>query len=91
MNPIPQVSSFEIGIPFWQMAIYVVIVSFCTLTNRRKLFLITTYLFTFYWGFFLYWGEFIATLDRIPTAAAWYLILGMIHIILTLIAFFQEG
>ncbi|MFQ5683379.1 MAG: hypothetical protein ACE5HC_08925 [Candidatus Binatia bacterium] len=78
------------AIPGWQMGLYILIISFCMLTYRHKLSLMATYLFTLYWGFNLYWGQFIAVLGHVPTAGTLYLLFGLVHVVLTLVAFFQE-
>ncbi len=48
------------------MALYIVVISLFMLADRLKLCLITTYIFTLYWGFFLYWAEATASVGRIP-------------------------
>jgi len=86
-----QILSIELVIPAWQMAFFIIMLSLFLLVRRIKLCLITTFLFTFYWGFFLHWGEFIASFGRYPDLATLYLVSGMIYIVLTLVAFFREG
>ncbi len=83
-----QFPSVELVIPAWQMALYVSIVSIFMLAQDFKLTLITTYLFTLYWGFFLYFGDFFDSLSTFPPAL--FAIFGLIHVVLTLIAFWQE-
>ena len=85
-----QVLVLELVIPAWQMALFIALISVSMLAQRVKLCLLTTYLFSFYWAFFLYWGDVIASLGSFPKAASLYLIFGMIHIVLTLIAFYRE-
>ena len=87
-----QLPDIVLAVPAWQMAFYIVIISVLMLGDRLKLCLITTYLFTLYWRFFLYWGEAMANVGRIPTLSVIYLIGGIIHVTLTLIVFFRgEG
>lgn len=87
-----QIAEITLAVPAWQMAFYIVIISFFMLADRLKLCLITTYLFTLYWGFFLYWAEAMASVGRLPTLSTLYLIGGIAHVTLTLIAFFRgEG
>lgn len=87
-----QIAEISLAVPAWQMALYIVIISFFMLANRLKLCLITTYLFTLYWGFFLYWAEAMANVGRLPALSTLYLIGGIMHVTLTLIAFFRgEG
>ncbi len=83
-----QFPSVELVIPAWQMALYVSIVSIFMLAQDFKLTLITTYLFTLYWGFFLYFGDFIGSLSTVPPFL--FVFFGLIHVVLTLFAFHQE-
>ena len=100
-----QILPLELVIPAWQMAFFIVLISIFMLVQRIKLCLMTTFLFTFYWGFFLYFGDVIASFGRLPyvlcdypswqkgecDVSALYLASGMIYILLTLIAFYREG
>jgi len=88
---LPQIFFNDMTIPAWQMALFIVIISVFMLLRRHKLCLVTTYLFTFYWAFFLYWGEVVlSSFGELPYAAVLYLVFGTIHIVLTLIGLFQE-
>lgn len=84
---IPEIT---LNIPAWQVALYVVMISIFMVVGKNKLALLTTYLFTLYWGFFLYWGEVMVSLGSLPTLATLYLLCGMLHVTLTLVAFFKE-
>ncbi len=84
-----QFPSVELVIPAWQMALYVFIVSIFMLVQDLKLTLITTYLFTLYWGFFLYFGDFVGGLSTVP--AFLFVFFGLIHVLLTLFAFHQKS
>lgn len=87
-----QLPDIVLAVPAWQMALYIVIISLFMLADRLKLCLIITYLFTLYWGFFLYWAEAMASVGRLPGLSLIYLIGGIMHITLTLIAFVRgEG
>ncbi len=85
-----QMLLIELVIPAWQMALFIVTISIFMLIQRIKLTLITTFLFTFYWAFFLYWGNVLASFAKFPFVAALYLVSGVIYIVLTLIAFYRE-
>jgi hypothetical protein len=85
-----QILSIKLVIPAWQMAFFIITISIAMLMRRIKLCLITIFIFTFYWGFFLYWGDIIASFSRFPNVVSLYLVSGTIHIVLTLIAFFRE-
>jgi hypothetical protein len=78
----------ELVIPAWQLVLYISIVSIFMLVQDFKLTLITTYLFTLYWGFFVYFGDIVGSLSTFPPAL--FVILGLIHVVLTIIAFRQE-
>ncbi len=84
-----QFPSVELDIPAWQMVIYISIISIFMLARDFKLSLITTYLFTLYWGFFLYFGDIIGGLSTLPSIL--FAFFGLIHVTLTLIAFWQES
>lgn len=84
------ITDINLTIPAWQVALYVLIISIFMLAERHKLTLLTTYLFTLYWGFFIYWGDVMASLGSLPTLATLYLLCGLLHVTLTLIAFFKE-
>lgn len=86
-----QILSIELVIPAWQMAFFIVLISVFILVKRIKLCLMTTFLFTFYWSYFLYWGDTIASFGKLPYISSLYLVSGMIYIALTLIAFHREG
>ena len=78
----------DLVIPAWQMTLYVSFISIFMLARDSKMSLITTYLFTLYWGFFLYFGDFVGSVTSFaPTI---FIVFGMIHVVLTLIAFWQE-
>ena len=61
------IADINLTIPAWQVALYVIVTSVFMLAGRHKLNLLTTYLFTLYWGFFLYWGDVMASLGSLPT------------------------
>jgi hypothetical protein len=71
-----QILSIELVIPAWQMAFFIITLSLFLLVRRIKVCLITTFLFTFYWGFFLYWGDIIASFGSYPNLATLYLVSG---------------
>ena len=78
----------DLVIPAWQMTLYVFFISIFMLARDYKMSLITTYLFTLYWGFFLYFGDFVGSVTSFaPTI---FIVFGLIHVVLTLIAFWQE-
>ena len=86
---------YEIGqvglvIPAYQMAIYMGLISIFTLMQRRKLCLIITYIFTLYWGFYLFGGDILEASGGSGTVLSIYIICGMIILAVFLFACFQE-
>jgi hypothetical protein len=81
---------FNLVIPAWQMGLYLAVISICMLSSSYRLSLLVTYVFTLYWGFFLYWGEILRNIGTFPVEATWFLLLGLLHVALTLTAFFKE-
>ncbi len=91
MDPelIAQLSLFEMVIPAWQMAFYIIVISLCMFNMRYKLGLIITYCFCLYWGFFLYWGDIIGSFSKYPGAVMLYIASGFLLVILMVIACFR--
>lgn len=83
-------SEITLAIPAWQVGLYILIVSLFMLRQDRKLCLIVTYLFTLYWVFFLYGEEFVTVTQGSPILLSLFIMFGMLHVFLTLIAFLQE-
>jgi hypothetical protein len=71
-------------LPAWPVMLYAVLVSLFVLIRRIQLCLLTTFLFTFYWGFYLNWGPSIATGTNLVTFAG-YVICGLAIIALTIV------
>ena len=79
-----------LSIPAWHIALYIAISAIFMLMQQRRLCLITTYLFTFYWGFYIYADEFVMVASDSTLALSSYIICGMLLIVLSLVAFLQE-
>ncbi len=82
--------SVILSIPAWHIALYIAISAIFMLVQQRRLCLITTYLFTFYWGFYIYADEFVMAASDSTLALSSYIICGMLLIVLSLVAFLQE-
>ncbi len=82
--------SVILSIPAWHIALYIAISAIFMLVQQRRLCLITTYLFTFYWGFYIYADEFVMVASDSTLALSSYIICGMLLIVLSLVAFLQE-
>ncbi len=79
-----------LSIPAWHIALYIAISAIFMLMQQRRLCLIATYLFTFYWGFYIYADEFVMVARNSTLALSSYIICGMLLIVLSLVAFLQE-
>ncbi len=79
-----------LSIPAWHIALYIAISAIFMLMQQRRLCLIATYLFTFYWGFYIYADEFVMVASNSTLALSSYIICGMLLIVLSLVAFLQE-
>ena len=77
-------------IPAWQMGFYVGLISISMLLGRYKLCLMTTYVFTFYWGFYLAGKDFVEASGGSLLPLMVYIICGLSIALLALVAFFQE-
>lgn len=82
----------EVGlvIPAWQMGLFVVLTSLFMLLGRIQLSLIVIYLFVLYWGFILYWPNFVAAAGGNPLALALYIFCGLAIAFLAALAFFYR-
>ena len=79
-----------LSIPAWHIALYIAISALFMLMQQRRLCLIATYLFTFYWGFYIYAYEFVKVASNSKLALSSYIICGMLLIVLSLVAFLHE-
>ena len=71
-------------LPAWPVMLYALLVSLFVLIRRIQLCLLTTFLFTFYWGFYLNWGPSIANGTNLVTFAG-YVICGLAIIALIIV------
>ena len=81
----------DVVILAWQMGLFVITLSILVLTKRTQLSLITTYLFTLYWGFYFYWGNYIASAGASTIPVLVYAFFGILQAALTAFAFYQES
>lgn len=85
-----QIGQVGLVIPAWQMALYMGLISIFTLMQRRKLCLIITYIFTLYWGFYLFGGDLLEAFGGSPQVLSIYIICGLVILGLFVFACFQE-
>ena len=76
-------------VPVWTVIFYVTITSIFVLMHRISLYLLTTHVFTVYWGFVLYWGGFLSGVEAHTTAFAFYTFCGLAIACLAIIASFR--
>ena len=79
--------STEISIPFFQVVLLISISTLMLLFGKIRVALLTNYLFTFYWGFWI-------NLDRSDIFNTWfhfsYVGFGLMIVVLALFGFFQK-
>ena len=73
----------------WTVIFYVTLSSILALMRRISLYLLTTHVFTVYWGFVLYWGGFLSGMESYKTAFAFYTFCGLAIACLAIIASFR--
>jgi len=76
-------------VPVWTVMLYVTLSSILVLMRRISLFLLTTHVFTVYWGFVLYWGGFLSGVNSPTTAFAVYTFCGLAIACLVIISSFR--
>ncbi len=76
-------------VPVWTVILYVTLSSILVLMRRISLYLLTTHVFTVYWGFVLYWGGFLSGMESHTTAFAVYTFCGLAIACLVIIASFR--
>ncbi len=76
-------------VPVWTVILYITISSILVLMRRISLYLVTTHVFTVYWGFVLYWGGFLSGMESHTTAFAVYTFCGLAIACLAIIASFR--
>lgn len=76
-------------IPIWQVFFYIASMVPFLLLSRVKVCLFITYLFTFYLGFMVHWGDYIATAGSMLPFAL-YALSGIVVAVLFVVIFFSE-
>ncbi len=76
-------------IPAWTVIFYVMISSILVLMRRIPLYLLTTHLFTVYWGFVLYWGEHLSGSTPFTAAFAIYTFCSLAVASLAIASYFR--
>ena len=73
----------------WTVIFYVTLSSILALMRRISLYLLTTHVFTVYWGFVLHCGELLSGMESYMTAFAFYTFCGLAIACLAIIASFR--
>lgn len=76
-------------LPAWPVMFYVIVMSLFVLMHRIRLCLLTSYLFTFYWGFSLHWSDFFITGKGFTVAFIVYSVAGLAIVALFIAASFS--
>lgn len=79
--------TMELAVPLWQVALFVGLTTLFMLFRRVKLSLITSYLFSFYWGLIYNENTISTLLGGSPFAPLAYLACGVVFLVLVIIAF----
>lgn len=79
--------SKELIVPLWQMLIYVGVITLCLLLRRLNLSLVTSYIFSFYWGYLYNWGVISISSQQMDQYSIVYIAFGAMLLILALISF----
>jgi len=82
------------ALPAWTVMLYVVLATILVLMRRIQVYLLTTHLFSLYWGFILYWAVFLSEGTTGTTnfaAFTVYTFCGLALASLAIIGFFRAG
>ena len=90
VSTLQKLGEASLTIPVWQIGLFVALISLSLLLGRNHLGIVVTYLFILYWGFILYWPDFIAGAEGIPWALALYIVSGLAIVFLAVLAFFRR-
>jgi hypothetical protein len=82
--------STEVAIPFSQAFIYISLITIFMLFGKLKFALITTYMFSCYWGFILNNSYFISKAGGVQSALFIYGFFGFLMLALTIYSFFFQ-
>jgi hypothetical protein len=80
---------FNQMIPIWQVFFYILALVPFLLFNRIKICLLLTYLFTYYLGFMVQWGDYIASAGSMPPFVL-YAFSGLAIVVFFVATFFRE-
>ena len=84
----------NLAVPAWTVILFVVLATIFVLMRRIQVYLLTTHLFSLYWGFILYWAVFLSEgTTSTTTFAAFtvYTFCGLALASLAIIGFFRAN
>lgn len=83
----------ELGIPVWQLGLFVGLISFFVLTHRIRVGLIAAYLLTLYWGFYVFRAYLFSVAGGDFLASAAYIFFGfsLAGLSIYTLFYFREG
>lgn len=90
MESIYSLGFINLAIPAWQMGIYIALVAFFMFMHETRGCLLTTYLFSLYWVYYLYGRDFMAAANGVPSVMTAYVSFGLALAAFSLIALFYE-
>lgn len=76
-------------ISIWPVFVYILIIMPLMLAQRATLSLLITFLFTYYWAFLFYWGDYIAATGSIAPFFL-YVVCGLAMLVLSIAASFYD-
>lgn len=86
MEAMETFQTVELAVPLWQVAGFVALTTFFMLFHKTKLCLITSYLFSFYWGLIYNEGTISSLLGGSSFTLMLYLGCGLAFVVLVIIA-----
>ena len=90
MDALYSLGIVNLTIPAWQLALYMGLFSFFMFLHETRGFLLTTYLFGLYWGYYSFGREFVATAGGYPPVLTTYIAGGLILGAFSLASLFYE-
>ena len=84
----------NLAVPAWTVILFVVLATIFVLMRRIQVYLLTTHLFSLYWGFIIYWAAYLSegtTNPPVLAAFAVYTFCGLALASLAIIAFFRTS
>lgn len=90
MQELIDLGTVRLAVPAWQAVVYLCLITVYVIFGKIRGFLLTTYLFAFYCGYYLYAHDFLAASHGNPAAQAVYYGFALVLAGCILMAFFYE-